>query len=141
MPTYFWPLILTICANVLYQLSARSVSHTIDPFFSLIITYSAALLGSLVMFLISGSHQSLNYNFHQLNWASVTMGLSIIFVEFGYMLTYKSGAPIGSTPMTVNIGLTLLLIPIGLIFLQESLTLRNLVGVVLAVVAFYLITS
>ncbi|HBF75658.1 MAG TPA: hypothetical protein DDW71_10435 [Lactobacillus sp.] len=141
MPTYLWPLILTIFANLLYQLSARGVSHTVDPFFSLIITYSAALLGSLLLYLISGNHQSISFNLHQLNWASITMGLSIIFVEFGYMLSYKSGAPIGSTPMTVNISLTLLLIPIGLLFLQESLTLRNLIGIVLAIVAIYLINS
>ncbi|GAX00590.1 EamA family transporter [Secundilactobacillus silagei] len=141
MPTYFWPLILTVFANMLYQLSARDVSHTIDPFFSLIITYGVALLGSLILYLVGGKQQSLSFDLHQVNWASITMGLAIIFIEFGYMLSYKAGAPIGSTAMTVNIILTLLLIPIGLIFLQESFTLRNTVGVVLAVAAIYLLNS
>ncbi|MCH5461562.1 EamA family transporter [Lactobacillus sp. LC28-10] len=141
MPTYFLPLILTIVANTLYQLSTRGVSHNVDPFFSLMVTYGVALLGSFILYLVSGSQQSLSVNFHSLNWASITMGLSIIFVEFGYMLSYKSGAPIGSTAMTVNIAITLLLIPIGMLFLQESFTLRNTIGVILAVVAIYLLNS
>lgn len=138
---YLWPLILTIFANMIYQLSARNVSSGIDPFFSLIITYGVALVGSLLMYLLSGNHQSLAVNLHQINWASITMGLAIIFVEFGYMLSYKSGAPIGTTAITVNATMMLLLIPIGLIFLQEGFTLRNALGFVLAVAALYLLNS
>lgn len=126
---------------MLYQLSARNVSHGIDPFFSLIITYGVALLGSLIMYIVSGSHQSLTVNVHEINWASVTMGLAIIFVEFGYMMSYKAGAPIASTAITVNTTMTLLLIPIGMLFLQEGFSIRNAVGFVLAVIALYLLNS
>ncbi|MTV82330.1 hypothetical protein [Secundilactobacillus folii] len=141
MPTYLWPLILTIFANMLYQLSARNVAHGIDPFFSLIITYGVALIGSVIMFMVSGNHQTIAANAHQINWASVTMGLAIIFVEFGYMMSYKSGAPIGTTAITVNAAMTLLLIPIGLLFLGESFTVRNAIGFVLAVISLYLLNS
>lgn len=141
MPTYIWPLVLTIFANMAYQLSARNVSHGIDPFFSLVITYGIALIGSLLMYFFTGSHQSIAANVHQINLASVTMGLAIIFVEFGYMMSYKAGAPIGTTAITVNATMTLLLIPIGLLFLGEGFTLRNALGFVLAVIALYLLTS
>lgn len=138
--SYLWPLILTIIANAAYQLSARGISSRVDPLFSLCITYGVALLGALIMYLLS-KHQSLQTNLHMLNWASVTMGLAITFVELGYLLTYRAGAPVGSTAITVNAAITLLLIPIGLIFFHEGFSLRNGLGFILAVVSLYLLNS
>jgi uncharacterized membrane protein len=138
--SYLWPLILTIIANAAYQLSARGISSRVDPLFSLCITYGVALLGALIMYLLS-KHHSLQTNLHMLNWASVTMGLAITFVELGYLLTYRAGAPVGSTAITVNAAITLLLIPIGLIFFHEGFSLRNGLGFILAVISLYLLNS
>lgn len=69
------------------------------------------------------------------------MGLAITFVELGYLLTYRAGAPVGSTAITVNAAITLLLIPIGLIFFHEGFSLRNGLGFILAVISLYLLNS
>lgn len=85
---FFLPVIMTVIANTLYHISARGVSSKVDPFFSLIISYGVALLGSLVLFLVT-KHQPISANWHALTWPSVTLGAAIIFIEFGYMVDCK----------------------------------------------------
>ncbi len=137
---YFWPLIMTIIANAGYHLSARSVSSKVDPLFSVVVTYAVALIGSIILFLLS-HHHTIITNVKQLNIASVTMGLAIIFIEFGYILCYKAGWSAGTTAVTVNMTMTIILIPIVILVFHQGFTVRNAIGVLLAIVSLVLMNS
>lgn len=137
---FFLPVIMTVIANTLYHISARDVSSKVDPFFSLIISYGVALLGSLVLFLVT-KHQPISANWHALTWPSVTLGAAIIFIEFGYMWSYQVGWPIKSTALTINLLNTVLLMILGVWLFHEGVNVRNILGIGLAVISIWLLNA
>ena len=60
-------------------------------------------------------------------------------IEVGYLMAYRTGGAISNTALIVNIIAVTLLIPIGLIFLKEKLSLSQVVGIVFALIGLFLI--
>lgn len=69
------------------------------------------------------------------------MGLTITFVVLGYLLIDRADAALGTTTITVNVAITLPLMPIGLIFFHEEFSLRNGLEFILAVISLYLLND
>jgi multidrug transporter EmrE-like cation transporter len=74
-----------------------------------------------------------------LNWASFAVGLTVVGIEIGFLLMYRAGWNISVGALVVNIGATLMLIPIGLLFFKEQLTPLNVLGVVVCMIGLVMI--
>ncbi|HPU62580.1 MAG TPA: EamA family transporter [Mobilitalea sp.] len=138
---YYIPLLLTVIANVLYHIAQKSTSEKINPMFSLMITYAIAFVLSCILFFFMKGEKSLNKNINELNWSSVLLGCSILLLELGFLLAYRVGWNIGTASFISTIAVTLVLIPIGLLFFKESFNLSKLIGIVLCILGLILLNK
>ncbi|WP_231293804.1 EamA family transporter [Thermoanaerobacterium thermosaccharolyticum] len=138
---YYLPIILTVIANVFYHIFQKMIPEKVDPIASLILTYCTALIGSLMVFVWYHKNINVIESFKGLNWTSCALGLSIILLEFGFLLAYRVGWDISLGAIVSNVSVTLLLIPIGIIFFKENISMANLIGILLCIIGLVLINS
>ena len=138
---YYIPLLLTIISNVVYHIAQKNTSKDINPMFSLMVTYSIALVFSAIIFFLTKGNETVKMNFKELNWSSFVLGLAIIFLELGFLLAYRVGWNIGTSSIISTILVTITLIPIGIIFFKEDINIKNIIGIGLSIVGIILMNT
>ena len=63
----YWPIVLAVCADIVYQISAKSTPETLNPFASLTITYLIGAAISLVIFYITSAGGNFIAELKQIN--------------------------------------------------------------------------
>ena len=63
-----------------------------------------------------------------MNWASAAWGVTLVVVEFGYILLYRAGWKISMASLMINITVALLLAGLGVLFLQGNLAAQTSCG-------------
>lgn len=139
MSLYYFSILLVVASNILYHLSQKSTPSGVNPLVSLIVTYTTALIFSLIILPFYPSKENIVASLGKLNWASIALGISIVGLELGFLLAYRAGWNISLAQFFATVLITLLLIPIGILFFQEKLTLINVVGILLCLGGFMLI--
>ncbi|SNX55018.1 hypothetical protein [Thermoanaerobacterium sp. RBIITD] len=109
---YYVPILLTIIANIFYHVFQKLIPDNSNPISSLILTYSTALIGSLIIFIYYHKNASFINSFKGLYWTSCALGLSIILLELVFFLAYRVGWDVSLGAIVSNVSATLLLIPI-----------------------------
>jgi drug/metabolite transporter (DMT)-like permease len=139
---FFWlSAVLVVFSNVIYHVSQKSIPAGASPIVSVIVTFVTALILCLVILPFFSYEDSLITELKKLNWTSVLVGVSIIGIEIGYLLFYRSGWDISLGPVFCYALVTICLIPIGILFFKEHLSLRNYIGIVITLIGIYLITN
>jgi len=136
---YYVPILLTIIANSFYHIFQKLIPDDLNPISSLILTYSTALIGSLIIFICYHKNTSFIDSFKGLNWTSCVLGLSIILLELGFLLAYRVGWDVSLAAIVSNVSVTLLLIPIGIIFFKENISITNLIGISFCIIGLILV--
>ena len=119
----FWPIALITLANCFYNICTKSTPEQANPFLSLCVTYLTADAVSLEL--------------SKLNWTAPTLGLAVVALEVGYILTYRAGWKINTASLVTNIALAILLLFIGFLFYGEPITGRKLLGVVICGIGLF----
>ena len=107
MLAYLWPILLIIASNVCYNIAAKSTPGGVNPFASLLVTYLVSALATGVMFAVSSvGKDGILVQFRQINWSSVALGLSLVGLEFGYIMAYRAGwqVSVGSLVEELEVG-------------------------------------
>lgn len=138
---YIFSIVLIVASNILYNLCQKVTPQRANPFLALLITYLTAAIFSAIVFLLSKTNESFFQTIKELNWTSVVLGVSIVGLEFGYLMAYRAGWKISIGSLVANICLALVLIPIGIIFFQEGFGLNKLLGAVLCILGLILINN
>lgn len=140
MIRYYFPVILIVGANLIYQNSAKAMPGQLNTFLGLTFTYIIAALLSAAIFFIGGCSQPIEMQIKSLNWAPFALGVSIVLLEFGFVMLYRVGWNISVGPLVCNIILAILLLIIGYVFYKEGLTLNKVAGMGLCLVGLILLT-
>ena len=136
-----WPILVIIAANIFYNIIAKSTPQGVQPFASLIITYLTAAIASAVLFFFTSQNKNLITEVQKVNWTSVAFGLAIVALEFGYICVYRVGWKISVGSLVANIGLACVLLLVGVILYKESISVRQILGMVLCVSGLILISK
>ena len=136
-----WPILLVIGANTFYNISAKSTPDGINAFASLSITYLVATVLSVIMFFVTGSQKNLLAEISKANWTSFVLGIAVVALEFGYINIYRAGWKIGIASLVANIGLACVLLALGLLLYKESMSLRQVVGMIVCLIGLFLISK
>lgn len=139
MFNYIWPIALVILSNVLYQICAKKVPNSIDPFASLTITYLVGAAASIFMYFILNKKGNLLEEFSKANWAPFVFGLVIVGLEVGWIYVYKAGWQVSIAPIVQSSFVALILILIGFVFYNEPLSWNKIVGVAVCILGMLLI--
>jgi len=140
MKAFYLTISLTIFANIGYHICQKAIRSQADPICSLIVTYFVALVVCAVVFL--STRRGLNFPdaLREIGWATYALGVAIVLLEMGFLLAYRVGWDLSIAVLYSNVSVALLLLPIGTVFFREPLSLRRLVGIVLALVAIFLLS-
>ncbi len=136
---FYFSVGLTIVANLLYHFSQKYTPSNVNPIVSLIITYTTAIIFCLIILPFFSEGESLVDSVRKINWASFLLAIAIVGLELGYLLAYRAGWEISLCALVSNVIFTLLVIPIGILWMQETLSLVNVIGIFLCIGGLVLI--
>jgi len=141
MISFFWPIIIVVIANTLYNISAKLTPNEVHSFASLFITYLAAALLSILLFFITSGDKNLIAEIQKTNWTALALGFSIVALEFGYIFIYRVGWNVSTGSLVANISLACVLLFIGVFIYKESISFKQIFGVVLCIIGLILVTN
>lgn len=130
--TYF-PLLVIIVGGLMYQLSQKSLAHGLNAYYVIIVAYLAGIILCLLGNWLYPAEGSLMETARKSNWAVYGIGAGAVLVEIGFLLAYRQGWQISVTSMLVNMIISLVLVPVGLLVYKETISGWNALGI-----AFYL---
>jgi drug/metabolite transporter (DMT)-like permease len=136
---YVFSIVLIVASNVVYNISQKSTPQNANPFAALLVTYLTATLVVVVAFLFYRTDDGILESFKALNWTSVVLGVSIVCLEFGYMMAYRSGWNISIGSLVANIALAIALVPVGVMLYNEGFEANKIIGAALCIGGLVLI--
>ena len=135
---YYAAIILTVASNVLYHIFQKITPTAVNPLLALAVTYATSTMFCLGVFFILPGHKALAESLKVITWSSMALGLAIVGLELGFLLAYRSGWNIGIAALASTVAVALILLPIGLVFFKERLSLANSAGFVLCIAGLVL---
>jgi drug/metabolite transporter (DMT)-like permease len=130
---------MAVLSSLLYHVILKSTPQHVNPAISLAVTYAVAVLVSLALLPVFPLSGSILGALKELNWASYALALALVGLEVGFLLAYRAGWNISTAAILVNVAVTLLLLPIGVLALKESLSVVNVAGVLVCLVGLVMI--
>ena len=126
-----YPIAIIVISNIIYNICAKSTPNSVNPFASLTVTYLVAAIVSFVTFFISSKGKNIFTELEKTNWTTFILGIVIIGLELGYILAYRNGWSMNTASVTANITLAIALIVVSFVFYKETITLKQIAGIVL----------
>lgn len=136
-----WPVMVVVVSNCIYHITAKSTPGEANAFGSLTVTYLVAAGLTAVLFAASVGVKNIPVELRKLNWTSVLLGVAIIGLEFGNLCIYRAGWKISVGSLVSNITLACVLLFVGVILFQETITLRRLLGVIICGIGLVLVSE
>jgi drug/metabolite transporter (DMT)-like permease len=137
---FYISITITILSSVLYHFSQKSTPRDANPAVALLVTYAVAMgLTFLLLFLIPAKRGFLA-EVVRLNWASYLLAFSIVGLEIGFLLVYRSGWSIGLAAVLVNVVASLILVPVAVLYFRDRLGWVNLAGILVCLFGLVLLT-
>lgn len=135
----YWPILLSIAAEVLYQICAKSAPKSVNPFAALTVMYMIGAGASTILYFVLNRGGNIVSEWKQLNWATIILGFAIVGLEAGNLFMYKVGWNL-NTGFIVKAGVVAsALVIIGYLLFKEQITLSKVIGIVLCLVGLFFI--
>lgn len=138
---YVFSIVLIVASNILYNICQKSTPEKANPFSALFITYLTAAIFTAIVILFNKPDKGLLQSFKSLNWTSIALGISIVGLEFGYLMAYRAGWKISIGSLVANIALALVLIPIGILFFKEGFGVNKVIGTIICIIGLIFINK
>ncbi len=123
-----WPILVVVAANTAYNISAKSTPVNINLFASLSITYLVAMIFSVMMYFLTDEKKNLLLELSKANWTTYALGIAIVGLEFGFLCVYRAGWKISIANLFASITLACVLLIVGFLLYNESLSLHQILG-------------
>ena len=136
-----WPMLIVVCANTVYNISTKSTPADINSFASLTVTYTIAAISSLILFFITAENRDLASELTKINWTAFVLGIAIVALEFGFICIYRAGWKISVASLVANISLACILLLIGILLYRETISAKQVIGMVLSAAGLILIAK
>lgn len=112
-----------------------------NAFGALTVTYLVGVVLSAVLFVVSVRLAGVAEEFAKINWTSFVLGFAIVGLEAGYVFLYRAGWKVSNSALTANICLAIALLILGFLLYKESISLKQLAGIVVCGVGLFLING
>ena len=137
---FYFPIILVIVSNTMYHILAKKAPSEINPFTTLVVTYSTAAMTSLILLFLNKKGNALS-TFAPINWIPFAFGLALVGLEFGYLKAYSIGWNLSIGSLVSNIFLAIILALVGVLFYKEHLSISQILGICLCLVGIFFVTK
>lgn len=126
---FYFSITLAICSSALYHFTAKSTPSNVNFTVSLLVTYAVAFVVTLIGFFFFPVTNGVMAELRQLNWASIGLAIAIVGIEFGFLLTYRSGWSLGIAAVLVNVVASLILVPVAIFLFKDRISWVNILGI------------
>ncbi|WP_459202421.1 hypothetical protein [Methanococcus sp. CF] len=138
---YYLSMIIVILASILYHICQKSISNSANPYVSLLITYLVSIVSTAVIIMVLNGKINIIESVKNLNWASYVLGISIVFLELGFLLVYRTGWNVSVAALTAYVAVAVLLIPTGILLFKENISFLKVLGISFCVLGLILINK
>lgn len=132
---------LTVLSNVLYHIFQKLTPPNVNPMAALAVTYATAMIICFALIPLYPPRTNLIESIRHLNWTSFALAIAITGLELGFLLAYRAGWNLSLAAIVSNVTVTLMMVPIGLFFFKETLSLVNFIGIVICIVGLVMVTQ
>jgi multidrug transporter EmrE-like cation transporter len=136
---FYFSIILAICSSALYHFTAKSTPSNVNFTVSLLVTYAVAFITTLLTFPFFPVQGSVTAELRKLNWASIGLAIAIVGIEFGFLLTYRSGWNLGIAAVLVNVVASLILVPVAIYFFNDKISWVNIAGIFVCLIGLVML--
>ena len=136
--TLVGPPLLVIGGSLLYHVAAKSVPKTVAPLAALIGVYFTALVASMIAYAVA-NRASLSPMSAIGHPTIAAVGLGVLMIELGFLLTYRAAWPVSMASVMMNGIVAVLLLPVGAALFGETITAVRLMGVVFCLLGLTLL--
>lgn len=126
---FYFSITLAIASSALYHFVAKSTPSNVNFTVSLLVTYAVAFVVTLLGFFFFPAVNGIAAEIKQLNWASIGLAIAIVGIEFGFLLTYRSGWNLGIAAVLVNVVASLILVPVAILVFKDRISWVNIMGI------------
>lgn len=139
MIMYYVSISVAIVSSALYHFSQKATPRTVNPPIALLTTYAVAMVLTAGLLCFMSAKKGFLSEIRQLNWASFLLAASIVGLEVGFLLVYRSGWNIGLAAVLVNVVASLLLVPVALLLFKDKLNWVNIAGILTCLVGLIML--
>ncbi len=126
---FYFSISLAIASSALYHFVAKSTPANVNFTVSLLVTYAVAFVVTLIGFFFFPATNGVLAEIKQLNWASIGLAIAVVGIEFGFLLTYRSGWNLGIAAVLVNVVASLILVPVAIFIFKDRISWVNILGI------------
>jgi drug/metabolite transporter (DMT)-like permease len=126
---FYFSVTLAIASSTFYHFTAKSIPSNVNFTVSLLVTYTVAVVVTLLGFFFLPTKHGIIAEIKQLNWASLGLAIAIVGIEFGFLLTYRAGWHLGVAAVLVNVVASLILVPVAIFFFKDKISWINILGI------------
>ena len=141
MSIFYSSILITVFSTLLYHLAIKFTPVDANPALSLIVTYLTAALLCVILFQFMPLKIGILNGLNQLNWTSIGLAFALVGIEVGFILAYRAGWKISMSALLVNVAVTVLLVPVGILLLREKLSATNFAGIVVCIVGLVMVNA
>jgi multidrug transporter EmrE-like cation transporter len=132
---------VAIAATVAYHIVMKLTPVNTNPYLSLAVSYAVVTVAFSAVYVALPGPAALREALGQLNWTTLALGVVVVFLDLGFLLLYRGGFDVSLGQIVTQSAAALLLLLIGVAWLDEKLTLVNIGGILLCVVGLWLINK
>jgi multidrug transporter EmrE-like cation transporter len=132
---------VAIAATVAYHIVMKLTPVGANPYLSLAVTYAVVTAAFAVVYVALPGPAALREAFGQLNWTALALGAVVVFLDLGFLMLYRGGFDVSLGQIITQSAAALLLLAVGVAFLNEKLSVINIGGILLCIVGLWLINK
>jgi multidrug transporter EmrE-like cation transporter len=136
---FYFSISLAIASSALYHFTAKSTPSHVNFTVSLLVTYAVAFFVTLIGFFFFPVKTGILAEIRELNWASIGLAIAVVGIEFGFLLTYRSGWNVGIAAVLVNVVASLILVPVALLVFRDKISWINVLGIVVCLIGLVML--
>ena len=135
-----YPVLLTVLSSAGYHFMLKQTSMKGSPILVLFWSYMLAALVCLSVLLFKDEEIKVFSVFKDKSWIPMLLALTLVGIEFGYILSYKSGGKVGQVSMITQMVSLVVMFAIGYIVMKEPITFKKGFGIASALFSFHLLS-
>jgi drug/metabolite transporter (DMT)-like permease len=136
---FYFSITLAIASSALYHFVAKSTPSNVNFTISLLVTYVVAFVVTLIGSFFFPATNGIKVELAKLNWASIGLAIAIVGIEYGFLLTYRTGWNLGIAVVLVNVVASLILLPVAVFLFKDNISWVNITGIVVCFIGLIML--
>lgn len=134
------PIALMIGAKLPYSVVQKVLPQDVDPFSSLVLTYSVCALFALSLWILTRKGRPFSQELAHLNWGVPVLGACLVMMDLATMAMFRAGWDLSVGMLVLFVLLGIVLAGVGALFYGEKVSPKRIGGLIFSCAGVILVT-